>query len=136
MPASSLNSSLNSSLSSLSKTQEQSNPCKSNQDRWETVTTLAATVKNEELLTLPHEQLLYRLFHEEKVRLFDSVELHFQCSCSFERSGKALISLGHKEVQDMLKAQGEINIDCQFCNQHYSFSEKQVAILFPGNNLH
>lgn len=107
-----------------------------NQERWETVTALAHTVKDEELLNLPHQELLYRLFNEEVVRVFDPLAVKFQCSCSFERSGAALVSIGHTEVEQMLIEQGSIEIDCQFCNQHYTFDAIAVAALFPEKNLH
>lgn len=107
-----------------------------NQNCWETTTALADTVKDEELLNLPHEELLYRLFNEETVRLFDPVAIRFQCSCSFDRSAQALVSLGHDEVKQMLKELGTIEIDCQFCNQEYHFAEKDIAELFPAKNLH
>lgn len=112
-----------------------SNP-EDNQNCWETTTALADTVKDEELLNLPHEELLYRLFNEETVRLFDPVAIRFQCSCSFDRSAQALVSLGHTEVEQMLQELGTIEIDCQFCNQEYHFSDKDIAELFPAKNLH
>lgn len=116
--------------------QQVNNSAEDNQDRWGTIAALADTVKDEELLNLRHEDVLYRLFNEEAVRLFDPVAIRFQCSCSFDRSAQALISLGHGEVKQMLDDLGKIEIDCQFCNQQYSFSEKDIAELFPANNLH
>lgn len=107
-----------------------------NQNSWETVTALADTVKDEEMLKLPHEELLYRLFNEETVRIFDPVAIRFQCSCSFDRSAQALVSLGHAEVKQMLEELGTIEIDCQFCNQEYHFADKDIAELFPAKNLH
>lgn len=107
-----------------------------NKAHWDTAVALAETVKDEELLNLPHEEVLYRLFNEEEVRLFDPVAIKFECSCSFERSAAALVSLGHVEVNNMLKELGGIDIDCQFCNQHYHFGDKEVAGLFPEKNLH
>lgn len=107
-----------------------------NQNSWETVIALADTVKDEEMLKLPHEELLYRLFNEETVRIFDPVAIRFQCSCSFDRSAQALVSLGHAEVKQMLEELGTIEIDCQFCNQEYHFSDKDIAELFPAKNLH
>jgi molecular chaperone Hsp33 len=116
--------------------QQLNSTAEENQNCWETTTALAATVKTDELLHLPHEELLYRLFNEEAVRLFEPVAIKFQCSCSFDRSAKALVSLGHTEVKLMLADLGTINIDCQFCNQHYHFTDKEVAELFPEKNMH
>ncbi|NHN38723.1 Hsp33 family molecular chaperone HslO [Pseudomaricurvus alcaniphilus] len=104
-----------------------------NQQLWETATVLADTVKQEELLSLPHGQLLHRLFHEQEVRLFEPAAVHFACSCSRERSANALVSLGRAEVEALLVEQDMINIDCQFCNRSYAFGAADLDQLFgPG----
>lgn len=107
-----------------------------NRDKWETVTALAGTVKTEELLQLEHSTLLYRLFNEHPLRLFEPKALHFACSCSRERSAGALLSLGKEEVEDLLVERGSVDIDCQFCNQHYHFSAEEIRQLLGGNVLH
>lgn len=107
-----------------------------NRAHWETITTLAATTTPEELRELEHTELLYRLFHEESVRVFDPEALQFSCSCSRERSAGALIALGKEEVETLLIEQGTIKIDCQFCNQHYEFNSADVRELLGGDVLH
>ena len=107
-----------------------------NQDHWETIEALADTITPEELLTLDHEQILYRLFHEQPVRVFEPRAVTFACSCSRERSESALIALGIDEVETLLIEKGEIDIDCQFCNQHYHFSPADVRKLLGGSVLH
>lgn len=107
-----------------------------NQENWETVTTLADTIKDDELLHLDHQSILYRLFHEQNVRVYDPKPLRFRCSCSRERTADALISLGKEEIESILHEQGEINIDCHFCNQHYKFSSDEARSLFGGSTLH
>lgn len=105
-----------------------------NAQRWETATHLAETVKPEELLELEHSTVLYRLFNEEEVRLFEPVALHFACGCSRERSANALISLGQTEVERLLQEQEMIKIDCQFCNQSYAFGAADMKTLFGASN--
>lgn len=107
-----------------------------NRDHWETIETLADTITPEELLTLNHEQILYRLFHEQPVRVFDPTPVKFACSCSRERSESALLALGKDEVEELLIEKGSIDIDCQFCNQHYHFSAEDVRKLLGGSTLH
>jgi molecular chaperone Hsp33 len=109
-----------------------------NAQRWETAVHLAETTKPEELLELEHATLLYRLFNEEKVRLFEPSAIHFSCNCSRERSANALISLGKLEVEHLLQEQEVIKIDCQFCNQHYTFDAQDIHDLFGenGQTLH
>ncbi|WP_111641390.1 Hsp33 family molecular chaperone HslO [Marinimicrobium alkaliphilum] len=107
-----------------------------NQESWHTLCTLADTVTTEELLTLDHPQLLFRLFHEESPRLFSPHDFRFACSCSHERSANALSSLGREEVEQLLVEQGTITIDCQFCNQRYRFDAGAVRELFGDSTLH
>lgn len=101
-----------------------------NQNHWETVVHLASTIKDQELLELEHSEILYRLFHEEQVRLFDPENVRFECSCSWERSANALISLGRADVEELLAEQDVINIDCQFCNQTYLFGASDLDKVF------
>lgn len=105
-------------------------------DHWETIETLANTITPDELFTLDHEQILYRLFHEQPVRLFEPTSVKFKCSCSRERSESALLSLGKEEVEELLVEKGSIDIDCQFCNQHYHFNAEDVRKLLGGQVLH
>lgn len=107
-----------------------------NKAQWETATTLAATITRDELLLLEHETLLFRLFHEHTVRLFDPAFIQFSCSCSHERSVSALKSLGENEVMKLLEQQDVIDIDCQFCNQHYCFNTDSIKDLFGPITLH
>ncbi|MEQ9565603.1 MAG: Hsp33 family molecular chaperone HslO, partial [Pseudomonadales bacterium] len=99
------------------------------------VCTLADTITSEELLTLPSEQLLHRLFHQEKLRLFEPAALVFECTCSKERSANTLASLGETDVRTLLAEQGTIEIDCQFCHAKYRFNEPDINIIF-GTQVH
>jgi len=107
-----------------------------NQNHWETIEALADTITPEELLSLDHELILHRLFHEQPVRVFEPRQVTFSCSCSRERSESALIALGIDEVEALLIEKGEIDIDCQFCNKHYHFSPADVRKLLGGSVLH
>ena len=98
---------------------------------------LADTITAEELIGLDNETLLHRLYHQEEVRLFDAQPVHFECSCSMERSGNALVSLGQDDVLALLEEQGgEITVDCQFCNSRYRFDEPAVQALFAAAAEH
>ena len=107
-----------------------------NQDKWETIITLADTIKAEELLELEHATVLYRLFNEQPLRLYEPKALRFACSCSRERSANALLSIGKEEVESLLIEKGSVDIDCQFCNQHYHFAADEVRKLLGGEVLH
>lgn len=100
---------------------------------WEHVTALADTLRAEELLTLDNGTLLHRLYHQERLRLFDARALQFRCSCSRERSARALVSLGEVDAQRLLAEEGgTVSIDCQFCNHRYAFDAADIAQLFAG----
>lgn len=92
------------------------------EDAWTRIQHLTATLGSEELLSTAPEQLLYRLYHEESVRLFEPRPLAFGCSCTRERVEAVLRSLGRDEVEAALEArEGEIEVICEFCAQRYTF---------------
>ena len=89
------------------------------------------------MISLDNQTLLHRLYHEEDVRLFDARPARFECSCSAERSGNALVSLGREDVLQLLQEQGgEITVDCQFCNSRYQYDEAAVHALFDAAAEH
>ncbi|CAI8775473.1 33 kDa chaperonin [Pseudomonas sp. IT-P74] len=103
---------------------------------WQHITTLGGTLTADELLSLDNETVLHRLYHDEQVRLFDVQKLRFRCSCSRERSANALVSLGMEDAQQLVVEHGgNIEIDCQFCNQRYLFDAADVTQLFAGAGI-
>ncbi|WP_444895777.1 Hsp33 family molecular chaperone HslO [Microbulbifer sp. SSSA005] len=110
-----------------------------NQDAWETAIHLAETVTDEELFTVPHPELIHRLFHQLEPATLGTDTIRFKCSCSRERSARALVSLGAEDVYRLLEErQGEIIADCQFCNTQYRFDRDQIESLLnaPPHTLH
>lgn len=99
-------------------------------DAWTRLAYLADTVKADELLALPAQTLLQRLFHEEDVRLFEARPLSFHCSCSRHSVGAMLRLLGQPEVDSILAERGEIEVNCDFCNAHYRFDKVDAEQLF------
>jgi molecular chaperone Hsp33 len=100
---------------------------------WQHAVTLADTLQLEELLGLDNETLLHRLYHQEALRLFEPRALQFRCSCSRERSSRALISLGQADAEALVQEHGgQVEIDCQFCNERYAFDAADIAQLFAG----
>ena len=99
-------------------------------DDWQNISVLFETLSSTEQLELSHNDQLYRLFHEQELRLFEPQSLCFSCSCSRQRTESALISLGHDEVVDMSVTQGLIMITCEFCSQEYRFTSRDISELF------
>ena len=112
------------------------------EDAWNRLNQLAQTLRPDELMHLDNADILHRLYHEEQVRLYEAQPLTFNCSCSKERLSVALTQIGYAECQDIIDEQNKIRADCQFCGQHYSFTQSDVNGLFPlesaknGKGLH
>jgi molecular chaperone Hsp33 len=103
------------------------------QEDWQRVSLLAGTVTERELLLLSGEELLYRLFSEEAVRLFEPEPVSFRCTCSRERVESVLRSMGREELEEGLQQQGELDVNCEFCNRRYRFDAVDVqALLATG----
>ena len=104
------------------------------EDLWPRVTMLTETLKAEELTDLDVNEILYRLYNEEQVRLPEVEALRFGCTCSKERCANALIQIGVSAVRETLEYQNPITMDCQFCSTQYSFSAEEALGLF-GEHL-
>ncbi|GLQ73135.1 Hsp33 family molecular chaperone HslO [Vibrio penaeicida] len=91
---------------------------------------LTDTVKNEELFGLPANDVLYRLYNQEKVQLFKAQPVEFFCGCSRERSGAAIITVSRDEINDILATEGSVSLHCDYCGTDYSFNEDDVSELY------
>lgn len=92
---------------------------------------LAATLTKEELLTLDADTILRRLFWEEQVARFEPLHPRFACSCSRERVGAMLKSLGREEIDGILAERGtNVEVGCEFCGLQYHFDRVDVGGLF------
>ncbi len=100
------------------------------------IATLAASLTRDELLTLDVETILRRLFWEEPLLRFGPQQgdggPRFHCSCSRERVGRMLNSLGVEEVDSILAEQGQIEVGCEFCGQQYRFDPVDAAQIFAS----
>ena len=97
---------------------------------------LAKSLKREELLTLDAETILHRLFWEEPLARFEPLVgetgPRFACSCSRERVGQMIRSLGTTEVESILAEQGQVEVGCDFCGAQYRFDPVDAAGLFTS----
>ena len=101
---------------------------------------LAASLKPEELLRLPTDEVLHRLFWEEPLRRLEMLSgpdgPRFSCTCSRERVGHMLQTLGVAEVEDIVREQGRVEISCEFCGKQYHFDPVDAAQLFVQGRDH
>ncbi len=101
-------------------------------DGWARASALFDTLGKAELLATPAEQMLHRLFHEEKPELMGSKPLAFGCSCSHERVASMLVSLGEEEARAAAEDTGAVDVRCEFCGREYHFPLTEFGILFHG----
>ena len=91
-------------------------------DAWVEAAALIDTVEDHELTdpAISPERLLFRLFHERGVRVFEPVRLEDHCTCSRDRIEKVLDQMDVGEIADAA-IDGEIEVRCEFCGLRYHF---------------
>ncbi|MEJ5074703.1 Hsp33 family molecular chaperone HslO [Enterobacter ludwigii] len=94
---------------------------------FEHLATLTDTIKAEELFGLPANDVLWRLYHEEEVTVYEPQTVEFKCTCSRERCADALRTLPDEEVDRILADDGEIDMNCDYCGSHYVFNSMDIA---------
>ena len=97
-------------------------------DAWAEAKALAQTIEDHELLdpTLSAERLLYRLFHERGVRIYEGQEIIEACRCSRERILVMLRRFSPQERLDMRGDDGQIGITCEFCSTRYTLTPEEA----------
>lgn len=110
--------------------EEQGEAAEISQEDWRRALILMASLTEEELLDpdLAPEVLLYRLFHEDGVRVFESRPLAVGCRCTRERLAGILASLSSEEL-DHLTVEGALTMTCEFCACDFRFDEAEVKAL-------
>ncbi|EFK95683.1 Heat shock protein 33, partial [sediment metagenome] len=84
----------------------------------------------DELLTLPADQVLHRLFWQEQVTRFAPRAPRFACRCSSERVRGMLRTLGREESDSLIAERGLVEVGCDFCGRHYRFDAVDVGEMF------
>lgn len=97
-------------------------------DAWVEARSLVGTVEDHELVdpSVSSERLLYRLFHERGVRVFDRQSVHEACRCSRERVMGMIRSFSPEERRDIVADDGRIVITCEFCSRRYDLDPQEV----------
>ena len=98
------------------------------EEDWRRVAVLAQSLSERELLddALEPDALLWRVFHEEGVRVYNPVALEVGCRCTRERVEKVLGSFPRSEIAEMA-VDGRITVNCQFCNRAFEFDPESIA---------
>jgi molecular chaperone Hsp33 len=100
-------------------------------DDWRRAMVLMGTCTDQEMLdpNLPANDLLFRLFHEDGVRVWAPADLNASCRCSRDRVATVLASLPRDEIAD-LKVNGNVEVTCEFCNSTYTFDDAQLDHIY------
>ena len=122
-------------LQRLPRTDQHSAEPEDEEESWRNAVILMKSITTRELLDpdISTDGLLYRLYHETGVRVFDGRPLRFHCRCSRERVANTLASFSADDLKDMKTDAGLIVATCEFCRTDYTFDDDQLAELRPAN---
>jgi molecular chaperone Hsp33 len=103
------------------------------EDDWRRALAFMASCRDDELLSesLSADDLLYRLFHEERVRVYRMRPLSLGCRCSRARLETVLRSLPPAEVREMT-VDGDVVMTCQFCNVDFRFDDAALDDIYAS----
>ena len=87
---------------------------------------LTNTIKSEEIFSLDSQELLYRLYHQEEVRLFEPQKVSYKCSCSEEKCLNAISQIAPSELESIIVEQGSVSMTCDYCLTTYQFKRPQL----------
>jgi molecular chaperone Hsp33 len=78
---------------------------------------------------LPADRLLYRLFHEEGVRMGEATAVRDLCTCDEERLTKVMQQFPKEELRELVEPDGKLHARCQFCSREYLIAPERVVAL-------
>ncbi|MFT4742834.1 MAG: molecular chaperone Hsp33 [Yoonia sp.] len=98
-------------------------------ENWIRANALLDTVNEIELIgpTVTPADLLLRLFHQEKPRVYDPQPVKFGCTCSADKVRQSLSIYSAKDIEYMTTDEGTVTADCQFCGSHYTFDPTSLG---------
>lgn len=104
------------------------------EDDWRKAVILMASATEKEMLdpALPGKTLLFRLFHAEGARLFESRAFQARCRCSRERIDGVLKSIKREELADLRDTQGLVAVTCEFCSTQYTYDDDDLDRLYAS----
>ncbi|GGW90702.1 Hsp33 family molecular chaperone HslO [Alteromonas halophila] len=100
---------------------------------FEHISTLTDTLTSEEMFSLPVQDILYRLYHQEQVEMYPAQAVSFACTCSRERSAAALKNVEKAELEAIIAEEGAIKMNCQYCHTEYRFDSIDVEAIHNGH---
>lgn len=101
----------------------------SERPEFEHLCTISETITDQELLHLPAQDILHRLYHQEEIQVYKPQDIRFKCSCSRERSANAIVSVDKQELLNIIAQEGCVKLNCQYCHTEFSFDAIDVEAL-------
>ncbi|MBI1216037.1 MAG: molecular chaperone Hsp33 [Alphaproteobacteria bacterium] len=95
---------------------------------WTRAVMLLSTCTDGEILSpvLGTADVLYRLFHEDGVRIYSPTHVHFKCRCSREKVVSILRTIPRRELEEVCEKDGKVSITCEFCSEKFDFTKSQL----------
>lgn len=106
---------------------------KADRPEFEHLSQLTETMSAAELFSLPAEEILHRLYHQEEIELYEPQAISFKCSCSKERSAAAIASVDKQELLEIIAKEGDVCINCQYCHAEYHFDAIDIEAIHAGS---
>ncbi|MDX2164330.1 MAG: Hsp33 family molecular chaperone HslO [Gammaproteobacteria bacterium] len=113
-------------VQSLPKTENQLS------EDWFHIEQLVRTLTPKELLELPAETILHRLFHQETVKILGSQPVEFYCRCSRDAMAKAIFTMGKEDARKLSEEHQVVSVTCEFCNKKQDFDRIDIERIFYG----
>ncbi|MEW8973943.1 MAG: Hsp33 family molecular chaperone HslO [Tissierellaceae bacterium] len=82
---------------------------------------------------LSPEDIMNKVLGEFHMEILDRMDLSYQCDCSREKIEKVIMSLGKKEIQDIIEEDGQAEVVCHFCNSKYQFNKEELSKFLIDN---
>ncbi len=76
---------------------------------------------------LSPEEIMNKILFEFDMQVLDKIDLQFKCDCSRDKIEGVLVSLGRKEIEDIIEEDGEAEVVCQYCNKKYGFDKVELS---------
>lgn len=104
-------------------------------ENWTRAVMLLQTCTEGEILSpsLHSSELLYRLFHEDGVRVYPPTQVKFKCRCSRQRVVGILKTVPRQELEEVCREEGKVSITCEFCSEAYAFTRAQLDEVYKGD---
>jgi molecular chaperone Hsp33 len=103
------------------------------EDDWNRLGYLAATLNTVDFESADGMALIGKLFAEDDVRVFEPRPVVFRCRCSRRRTEEVLRMLGEAETREVLDERGKVDVTCEYCGRRRSFDPIDVSRLFTAN---